>query len=79
MAPAKETAIQQLLDMVGTKPLMMKLMAEMEQNLRPLLANSFPPGVARDQLIELFLDSPCQARSPAASGSRGSCLRQLFF
>jgi hypothetical protein len=54
--PAKEADIRRLLEIGGTKAAMLQAMAGMEQNIRPLLVNSFPPGEYRDKLIDLFLE-----------------------
>lgn len=54
--PAKEADIQRLLEVTGAKALAIQRMASMENNLRPMLVNSFPPGEYRDKLIQLFFD-----------------------
>jgi uncharacterized protein len=56
IAPGKEADIRKLLDMLGTRSLLMNVTGEMEKNIRPLLASSLPPGDDRDKLIELFLE-----------------------
>jgi uncharacterized protein len=45
-----------LLDLVGATSLVKQSMDQMESTMRPLLANSLPPGEYRDKLIELFLE-----------------------
>jgi hypothetical protein len=47
--------IRRLLDLVGTKALLSQTFDEMTKSLRPVLANSLPPGDYRDRLIDLFL------------------------
>ena len=54
--PAKEAHIRQLLDVTGAKTMMMQQMGSMESTLKPLLANSLPPGEYRAKLIELFFE-----------------------
>jgi uncharacterized protein len=54
--PAKEADIRHLLDLVGATSLVKQSMDQMESTMRPLLANSLPPGEYRDKLIELFLE-----------------------
>jgi hypothetical protein len=54
--PAKEADIRRLLDLVGTKALMKKMMESAITNIRPALTNALPPGDYRDKLIDLFLD-----------------------
>jgi hypothetical protein len=52
---SKEADIRRLLDLVGTKALLSQTFDEMTKSLRPVLANSLPPGDYRDRLIDLFL------------------------
>lgn len=54
--PAKEADIRHLLDVSGASALMNQVMGAMEQSLRPVLANSFPPGEYRERLIDLFFE-----------------------
>lgn len=54
--PAKKADIQRLLEVTGAKNLAIQRMSTMENNLRPMLANSLPPGEYRDKLIQLFFD-----------------------
>ena len=54
--PNKEADIRHLLDVVGTTALMQQMMNSMEQSLKPMLANSLPPGEYRDRLVTLFFD-----------------------
>ena len=51
---AKEADIRNLLELSGAKGLIQQSMQQMEQNIKPLLANSLPPGGYREKLIELF-------------------------
>lgn len=52
---AKEADIRHLLDLTGAAGLATQMMNQMEQNIRPLMMNSLPPGDYRDKLIDLFL------------------------
>lgn len=52
--PTKEADIRQLLEVAGTATLMQQVMDNMEKSLKPVLANSFPPGEYRQQLVDLF-------------------------
>jgi hypothetical protein len=52
--PAKEADIRRLLELVGTKTVAMRTIEEMTTTVRPVLANSLPPGEYRDKLIDLF-------------------------
>jgi len=54
--PAKEADIRRLLDVAGTAALVQQLMSSIEQNMKPVLASSLPPGEYRDQLIDLFFE-----------------------
>ena len=54
--PVKEADIRHLLDVVGTIGVMEQVMRSMEQSLRPVVANSLPPGEYRDKLIDLFFE-----------------------
>jgi hypothetical protein len=54
--PAKEADIRQLLEATGAKSLMMQVMSTMENNLKPALAGSLPPGDYRTKLIDLFFE-----------------------
>src|SRR5262249_49836349 len=52
--PAKEADLRHLLEVTGTAALVGQLMSNMEQNIKPLMANSLPAGGYRDELIDLF-------------------------
>jgi uncharacterized protein len=52
--PAKKADIGKLMQIVGTRQLMMEFMGRMEENARPLVANALPPGDYRDKLLDLF-------------------------
>jgi hypothetical protein len=54
--PAKEADIRRLLDLAGTAALVQQLMSSMEQNMKPVLANSLPQGDYREKLIDLFFE-----------------------
>jgi hypothetical protein len=53
--PANDADIRRLFEVGGTKAAMTEMMTRMEKNLK-VLANSFPAGEYRDQLIDLFLE-----------------------
>jgi hypothetical protein len=52
--PMKEADIRQLLELTGAKGLAMQAMGQMEETMRPLMTNAFPPGDYREKLIDLF-------------------------
>jgi hypothetical protein len=52
--PAKEKDLRQLLDLLGTRALVEQAVAELNQNVRPMLENSLPEGEYRDKLIDAF-------------------------
>lgn len=54
--PAKEADIRHLLEVTGTAILMQQVMDNMEKSLKPVLANSFPPGEYREKLVDLFFE-----------------------
>jgi hypothetical protein len=51
---AKEADIRRLLDLTGVKALVAQTMDGMEKTIKPLVANSLPPGDYREKLIDLF-------------------------
>lgn len=54
--PAEEADIRQLMDLVGTKATITRVMNSMEQSMRPLMLHAFPPGPYRERLVELFFE-----------------------
>jgi hypothetical protein len=52
--PAKEAAIRKLLEAQGMTASFKAVIANMSENMKPLLNNSLPPGDYREKLIELF-------------------------
>jgi hypothetical protein len=54
--PAKEADIRRLLEVAGTQSMMTQVMNNLAKNMKPMLANSLPPGDYRDKLIDLFLE-----------------------
>ncbi|HET8966327.1 MAG TPA: DUF2059 domain-containing protein [Candidatus Acidoferrum sp.] len=52
--PAKEADIRRLLDLAGTKALVVQTMDSMSKSIKPLLTNSLPPGEYREKLVDLF-------------------------
>jgi hypothetical protein len=53
---AKEADIRRLLDLTGVKALVAQTMDGMQQSIKPMLANSLPPGEYRAKLIDLFFE-----------------------
>jgi hypothetical protein len=53
--PAKAADIRKLLDLVGTKDLVMQSMGGTMQQLKPLMTSALPPGAYREQLVDLFV------------------------
>ncbi len=54
MDSAKEADIRRLLDLTGVKALVAQTMDGLEKSIKPLVANSLPPGDYREKLIDLF-------------------------
>jgi len=54
--PAKDADIRHLLEAAGTAAVVQTLMDNMEQNLRPMMSKSLPPGEYREKLSELFFE-----------------------
>ncbi|HTQ97371.1 MAG TPA: DUF2059 domain-containing protein [Candidatus Acidoferrum sp.] len=52
--PEKEKDIRHLLELTGTKALLVQTLDEMEKAVRPELENSLPAGPYREKLIEAF-------------------------
>ena len=52
--PAKEDLIRKLFEVQGTRKTMEEVIAGLSGNMRPMLAQSLPPGDYRDTLIDLF-------------------------
>lgn len=52
--PVKAADIQHLLEVTGMRSLMQQTMDGMEENIRPNLERSLPPGDYRAKLIDLF-------------------------
>jgi hypothetical protein len=53
---AKEAEIRRLVEVSGAKSLITQMMGEMATSLRPMLANSLPPGAYRERLVNLFFE-----------------------
>lgn len=53
--PAKEADIRSLLELTGVKDIAVQTMDGMTDSIKPLLANSLPPGDYREKLVDLFL------------------------
>jgi uncharacterized protein len=56
ISPAKEADIRQLLELTGATTTMELTMQNMEKTMKPVLANSLPPGDYREKLITLFFE-----------------------
>ena len=54
--PAKEADIRQLMDVVGMKATVTRMMSAMEQSMRPMFIRSLPPGQYRERLVRLFFE-----------------------
>ncbi|MBS1839747.1 MAG: DUF2059 domain-containing protein [Acidobacteria bacterium] len=54
--PAKEADIRKLLDLVGTRVMVMQTVSSMSETMKPLLKNSLPPGDYREKLVDLFFE-----------------------
>jgi uncharacterized protein len=54
-ADHKKEEIRKLLDLIGTRKLVMSSMDGMMNTMRPVLENSLPPGEYRPQLVDLFM------------------------
>lgn len=54
--PATQADIRQMMDLVGTKATVMRVMKTTESNMRPLLFHALPPGPYRQRLVELFIE-----------------------
>jgi uncharacterized protein len=54
--PAKEANIRKLLDITGARGLAVQSMDAMMKSIKPLLANSLPPGDYREKVIDLFVE-----------------------
>lgn len=52
--PAKEADLRHLLEVTGTASIVQQMIANMEKSIKPLMAQSLPPGEYRDKLIDLF-------------------------
>jgi hypothetical protein len=56
ISPVKEADIRKLLELTGATMTMELTMQSMEKNIKPVLANSLPPGDYREKLINLFFE-----------------------
>jgi uncharacterized protein len=56
ISPAKEADIRKLLALLGTTASMEQTMQSMEKNIRPMMANSLPPGDYQERLLTLFFE-----------------------
>ena len=54
--PAKAADIQRLIEVAGTRQLLVDTMATMQANVRPTLIKALPPGPYREKLINLFFE-----------------------
>jgi hypothetical protein len=53
---AKEADIRRLMDLAGTAALVSQMMSGTENNIKPLMTSSLPPGDYREKVIELFFE-----------------------
>lgn len=53
---AKAADIRKLLEVTGTRSMSTQIMTNMATNLKPILANSLPPGEYRAKLIDAFFE-----------------------
>lgn len=61
---AKQEDIKRLLELTGSAGLAAQMMDEMEKSIKPLLAQSLPPGDYRDTLVSLFFEKFKSKRDP---------------
>ncbi len=52
--PAKEKAIRNMFEVLGTTKMMQQVIAGMSSNMKPMLMSSLPPGEYREKLADLF-------------------------
>jgi uncharacterized protein len=52
--PAKEAAIRNMFEVLGTTKMMQQVLAGMSSNMKPMLMSSLPPGEYREKLVDLF-------------------------
>ena len=56
MDPVKEADIRRLLDLMGSKNLLVQVIGNMQVSMKPMLMNSLPPGDYRAKLVDLFYE-----------------------
>jgi uncharacterized protein len=54
--PAKAADIQHLLELTGMRSMMAQTVSSMEENLKPAIVDSLPPGDYREKLSDLFFE-----------------------
>lgn len=54
--PAKAADIQRLLELTGMRAIMAQTVSSMEENLKPAIVDSLPPGDYREKLSDLFFE-----------------------
>lgn len=54
--PAKAADIQRLLELTGMRSIMAQTVSSMEENLKPAIVDSLPPGDYREKLSDLFFE-----------------------
>ena len=52
IAPAKETAIRKMFDVMGMTKMMQQVIAGMSSNMKPMLMSSLPPGESFRYIVE---------------------------
>ena len=53
---AKAADIRKLMELAGTTTLVNQMMAGMEENVKPMVSNSLPPGEYRERLVDYFFE-----------------------
>jgi hypothetical protein len=60
----KQADIRHLLEITGAAALAMQTMDEMEKSMKPMIADSLPPGDYREKLVDLFFEKFQQKCDP---------------
>lgn len=66
ISPAEEADIHKLMELTGAKTIVSQQLEVMEQDIRPLLIRSLPPGDYRERLVQLFLEKFSAETDPQA-------------
>lgn len=54
--PGKRADIQRLMEVAGTRSIMLNMLDSITTSMKPLMVNSLPPGEYRDKLIGVFIE-----------------------